>query len=160
MSQTSKAQRALFSNYLLLERVTNHQVRREESPPPCYRILPSLPSSAAPTDSTGELKELKPSGASPPEHPPSSPKPPWKPRTSPGDALHPCITARPLHYFRIQIKITSRLGNSKFSAGSVEYMGRFQIDLSVAGKSLTFGTEQGTSEMYLRLRSCFFFFPL
>lgn len=33
VGQTWKAQRALFSNYLLLERVTNHQVRREESPP-------------------------------------------------------------------------------------------------------------------------------
>lgn len=49
-----------------------------------------------------------------------------------------------------------KIRKSQVSAGRVEYKGRFQKDLSVAGKFLTFGAEQGTSKMYLCLGVAFF----
>lgn len=68
--------------------------------------------------------------------------------------LHHC-SATPLFSDTDQNHLKFR--KFQVSAGLVEYMEQFQKDLSVAGKFLTFGTEQGTSKIYLCLRSCFFF---
>lgn len=73
VGQTLKAQRALFSNYLLLERGTNQQVRREESSPPCHQIPPSLLSGSPGLHWGAEGAQTR---ASPLKHPPSSPKSP------------------------------------------------------------------------------------